>query len=298
MNYLEGFGAYLSTKNKVCFRGAKSITACLKYLDGIISLVAWGLLSMSSVTVVPTFILQIDGFFREGLQLILSRTRFSPQGCGIEFDDLNAVPSDAPSLFIVGVGQKQDLIFRRIRALYPLSFIVAVGDESNPDCLVSALDAGANAALFNSVAPNALVDCLHAITNGNLVVIDSRLCPLTMIQPKIDERLSPPIQNDAPWVGETTPHASKQLLSAREIAILERIVRGDSNKHVARFFKIAEPTVKAHVKAIFRKIGAANRTQAAIWAINNKPLDGVHDSQHDISTLLQQHVTNGESRTQ
>jgi two-component system nitrate/nitrite response regulator NarL len=58
-------------------------------------------------------------------------------------------------------------------------------------------------------------------------------------------------------------------LSAREIAILERIVRGDSNKHVARFFKIAEPTVKAHVKAILRKIGASNRTQAAIWALNN-----------------------------
>jgi pyridoxal/pyridoxine/pyridoxamine kinase len=37
----------------------------------------------------------------------------------------------------------------------------------------------------------------------------------------------------------------------REIAILERIV-GDSNKHVARFFDIAEATVKAHVKAIFR----------------------------------------------
>ena len=59
-------------------------------------------------------------------------------------------------------------------------------------------------------------------------------------------------------------------LSSREIAILERIVRGDSNKHVARFFKIAEPTVKAHVKAIFRKLGASNRNQAAMWAVNNR----------------------------
>src|SRR4029450_8496441 len=61
--------------------------------------------------------------------------------------------------------------------------------------------------------------------------------------------------------------ATKQL-SSREIAILERIVRGDSNKHVARFFNIAEPTVKAHVKAILRKLGASNRTQAAMWAVN------------------------------
>jgi len=32
--------------------------------------------------------------------------------------------------------------------------------------------------------------------------------------------------------------------------------------------------VKAHVKAIFRKIGASNRTQAAIWAISNKLFEG------------------------
>jgi two-component system nitrate/nitrite response regulator NarL len=75
-------------------------------------------------------------------------------------------------------------------------------------------------------------------------------------------------------------------LSSREIAILERIVRGDSNKQVARFFKIAEPTVKAHVKAIFRKIGASNRTQAAIWALSHKLFDGAYGGSHDLPILL------------
>jgi two-component system, NarL family, nitrate/nitrite response regulator NarL len=74
-------------------------------------------------------------------------------------------------------------------------------------------------------------------------------------------------------------------LSAREIAILRRIIRGDSNKHVARFFEIAEATVKAHVKAIFRKIGATNRTQAAMWALNHGLLDGL-DGARDISQLV------------
>jgi two-component system, NarL family, nitrate/nitrite response regulator NarL len=77
-------------------------------------------------------------------------------------------------------------------------------------------------------------------------------------------------------------------LSAREIAIVERIVRGDSNKHVARYFKIAEPTVKAHVKAIFRKIGASNRTQAAIWALNHKLFDNLGGASQGLpSTLLE-----------
>lgn len=251
---------------------------------------------MSSVAVMPTFILQIDGFVWEGLRLILSRTRFDIQGYGSELDDLDGIPSGEPSLFIVGVRQKQDLLFKRIRALHPASFIVAFGDERNPDCLASALEAGANAALFNSVEPNSLVSCLHAIANGNVIILDSRLWSNTSTQPGIVERPSPPIQNDAAWQPDGLLHASKQL-STRELAILERIVQGDSNKHVARFFHIAEPTVKAHVKAIFRKIGAANRTQAATWALNNKLVDPMNDPQQEASPLLQQ-LNGGERRTQ
>src|SRR5262249_21268232 len=232
------------------------------------------------------YILQSDGLFREGLRLILSSTRFRPQGCAIELDDLGEVPSNRPVLFIVGIGPKQGVICRRIRDQYPLAFIVAVAEESNRRCLASALEDGANAALFSSVKPSALVSSLHAVTNGDLVLIDARLWSLEL-QKKSDERASPPIQNDALWENENEPRHAVRQLTAREVAILERIVRGDSNKHVARFFKIAEPTVKAHVKAIFRKIGASNRTQAATWALKHKPFHGLNGSPHDLSRLLQ-----------
>jgi two-component system nitrate/nitrite response regulator NarL len=228
-----------------------------------------------SESAVPTYILESDGLFREGLRLILSSTRFRPRGCAIELDDLAEIPSDKPVIFIIGEGAIQAELYSRIRKQYPLAFIVAVADESNPRSLASALDDGANAVLFNSVTPSALVSTLQAVMNGKLILIDARLWPLE-IQPKAEEkaeeRPSPPIQSDGPWEGEEA--LAIKDLSTREVAILERIVRGDSNKHVARFFKIAEPTVKAHVKAIFRKIGASNRTQAAIWAINNRLFDG------------------------
>jgi two-component system, NarL family, nitrate/nitrite response regulator NarL len=236
-------------------------------------------------SIVPTFILESDGLFREGLRLILSRTRFRPQSCGTELDDLKEVPSDMPTLFIVGIGQKQDLVCKRIRDQYPCSFIVAVGDESNHKCLTGTLDDGANAALCTSVTPNGLVSSLHAVMNGGIIVIDARLWPLE-IQSKAGQRVSPSIQNATAWEAESEPHAMKQF-SAREIAILERIVRGDSNKHVARLFNIAEATVKAHVKAIFRKIGASNRTQAAIWALNHGLFDTLDGDAQDISVLLE-----------
>ena len=58
-------------------------------------------------------------------------------------------------------------------------------------------------------------------------------------------------------------------LSAREKSILRCMVDGDSNKVIARKIDITEATVKVHVKAILRKIRVHNRTQGAIWAMNN-----------------------------
>jgi two-component system nitrate/nitrite response regulator NarL len=222
---------------------------------------------MSYEPAVPTFIVQKDGLFREGLRLILSNTRFRPHDCAIELHDLVDVPRDRAALFIVGVGPNEETICGRIRDQFPLAVVVAVADESNPESLANALDDGASAALFNSVSPDAFVSTLQAVINEGLVLIDARLWSLG-IQPKAEERLPPALQNEILWMPAGEAQAGRQL-SSREIAILERIVRGDSNKHVARFFNIAEPTVKAHVKAILRKLGASNRTQAAMWAVNH-----------------------------
>ena len=64
--------------------------------------------------------------------------------------------------------------------------------------------------------------------------------------------------------GNREPH-----LSARQRLILRYLIEGDPNKTIARKIHITEATVKVHVKAILRKIRVHNRTQAAIWAMNN-----------------------------
>jgi two-component system nitrate/nitrite response regulator NarL len=46
-------------------------------------------------------------------------------------------------------------------------------------------------------------------------------------------------------------------------------MQGEPNKVIARKLEVTEATIKVHVKAILRKIGAANRTQAAMWANEN-----------------------------
>ena len=58
----------------------------------------------------------------------------------------------------------------------------------------------------------------------------------------------------------------KAQLSAREIDVLRRICQGMANKEIARELKLQEVTVKLHMKTLFRKIEARNRTHAAMIA--------------------------------
>lgn len=55
-------------------------------------------------------------------------------------------------------------------------------------------------------------------------------------------------------------------LTDRELQVLKGLTEGKSNKEIARDLDIQEPTVKLHMKTLYRKVGAANRTQAALIA--------------------------------
>jgi len=228
-----------------------------------------------------TFILGSDGLFREGLRLILSKTPFRPLACATELSGLPEVPG-GPILFVVGMtGEEHDSLCMNVRSRYPGSYIVVVGDQHLN--LTETLAEGADGAFLSSITPKALVSSLHALVSGDLVIIDNRLWSSRILvraeEPsdpvRISERPTAPTRIAARLDAETEFH---DPLSVREIAILKRIVKGESNKHVARFFKIAEATVKAHVKAIFRKIGATNRTQAAMLAVQYRIFDSIEES--------------------
>lgn len=60
-----------------------------------------------------------------------------------------------------------------------------------------------------------------------------------------------------------------QALTPRESEILMHLMTGESNKGIARHLGTTEATVKVHLKSVLRKIPATNRTQAAIWAMDN-----------------------------
>lgn len=67
-------------------------------------------------------------------------------------------------------------------------------------------------------------------------------------------------------VDDTPVNPLAEKLSPRELQVLKGLTEGKSNKQIARDLELQEPTVKLHVKTLYRKVGAANRTQAALIA--------------------------------
>lgn len=67
-------------------------------------------------------------------------------------------------------------------------------------------------------------------------------------------------------VEDEPTNALAEKLTQRERQVLKGLTEGKSNKQIARDLEILEPTVKLHVKTLYRKVGAANRTQAAMIA--------------------------------
>jgi two-component system, NarL family, nitrate/nitrite response regulator NarL len=151
----------------------------------------------------------------------------------------------------------------------PSGRVAVLSDHCRPGDMVSAFQAGANAYFVKLVNCNAFMKALELVMLGETILPPELL---SFIGNREDVQEYPPVSSGREEGGEAVlSNGTDEMprLSAREQSILRCIVEGDSNKAIARKISIAEATVKVHVKAILRKIRLHNRTQAAIWAMNN-----------------------------
>ncbi|MFD3188984.1 response regulator transcription factor [Sedimentitalea sp. HM32M-2] len=80
-----------------------------------------------------------------------------------------------------------------------------------------------------------------------------------------------PADATAPRMATLEEIARETKLSAREMAVIQKLRDGASNKDIAKKLNIVENTVKVHLRSCYRKIGVKNRTQAAVWAAKYLP---------------------------
>jgi DNA-binding NarL/FixJ family response regulator len=173
-------------------------------------------------------------------------------------------------LLIVHTGDDFNFPIEQIelfRSRQPNGRIAIVADRYRLEELVSAYRAGANGYFVAVMTSHILIKSLELVMMGETVfppaflsfALNPESNPVTEEVPQQDGR-----QIVVAAEGELAPR-----LSPREKSILRCLIEGDSNKSIARKTDITEATVKVHVKAILRKIRVRNRTQAAIWGMNN-----------------------------
>lgn len=239
---------------------------------------------------IPTVVVSRNLFLREGLLRILSATpRYRVVSINNSPEERLPTPNDCPILYVF-VADRSPLDTTRIAALLeadlPLARIVVLDGSSDASACREALRAGASAYLHTSMEPDAFIKALDLIMVGGVTLIANEPSQMVVLfapggnHKAADLSTSQRAEETVQWT-ELTLSSSLfpahddmvQRLSLREREILECIVRGESNKRIARQFEIAEATVKAHVKTILRKIGARNRTQAAMWAVRHRVPD-------------------------
>ena len=80
---------------------------------------------------------------------------------------------------------------------------------------------------------------------------------------------STPLQHSLP--SQVSPNPEINLsLSSREKQVVDLVCKGKANKQIAYDLHLTEGTVKEYLNRIFRKVGASNRTELAIWAITTQ----------------------------
>ena len=210
---------------------------------------------------------------REGLARILRSVNFRVLASVSSADDLpqNKLQLHRLLFLIVHTGEDFDAAVEQIERLsdrHPGARIAIVADHYRPDELVSAFRAGANGYLVD------VMTCDVFIRSIELVMMGETIFPrafLSFVLNPDGNHLDAAVSRDENDLVTTEDTIGPQL-SPQEKSILRCLIEGDSNKCIARKIDIAEATVKVHVKAILRKIRVQNRTQAAIWGMNNGSL--------------------------
>jgi two-component system, NarL family, nitrate/nitrite response regulator NarL len=158
-----------------------------------------------------------------------------------------------------------------VRRQCPEARIVALADRFDLGFVRLGYQAGVDG--FCS-APSTLEILIKSL---ELVMLGEAVLPSGVLRAIVDGSLQCLEQTpDDPRPRELKPSdLMDRKLSPREIQILNCLKEGAPNKAIARKLDITEATIKVHVKAILRKIGASNRTQAAMWASQRLPRRGV-----------------------
>jgi DNA-binding NarL/FixJ family response regulator len=144
-------------------------------------------------------------------------------------------------------------LLRSVKAEWPDIPVIMLSTYENAPYVKRALSDGASGYLLKDATPEDLSQAINVAMSGSGNVLSPRV-----IQNLFDD-------------AESNSHNGRRSefsLTQRENDILGLLSEGRSNRDIAQSLFLSEKTVKAHLAAIFRKLGVTNRTQAAMAAVS------------------------------
>jgi len=120
------------------------------------------------------------------------------------------------------------------------------------------LEAGATGYVLKDINPENLARAIDGVCNGR-----------TLIHPHVARQL---VERFRVLSREKDGTNGNHLggLTTREFEILLEVSKGSTDREIAQRIFLSTTTVKSHIRAIFRKIGARNRTQAVVYVLKHR----------------------------
>jgi len=138
----------------------------------------------------------------------------------------------------------------RIKQDRPRMPVLVLSIYDNPTYVARAAALGANGYLIKTATQEEVVDAVQRVAAGENIWTREELRRGTgaAATPRLLDDMEAP-------------------LTRRESEVLRQLAHGLTNKEIAQALGISYETVKEHVQHILRKVGVADRTQAAVWAV-------------------------------
>jgi DNA-binding NarL/FixJ family response regulator len=140
-----------------------------------------------------------------------------------------------------------------LRERHPDTTVVVLSGVEDDEIIERALSGGAAALVKKSISPADLPVLLRQVLQGSVKFATPRIARAVVTKATRESQLDV-VRAEA--CGETG-------LTARELEVLEMVARGLPNRAVAEELFLSDQTVKRHLRKVYRKLGVANRTEAA-----------------------------------
>ena len=178
---------------------------------------------------------------------------------------IQAVRTLAPTVVLLDLflpGQDGIGVLGQIKQDRPATEVLMLTSSQDDQHLLAAIRAGALAYLPKTAGVDQVVTAVRAAARGESV-----------LEPRIAARLVREVRQ------ASARRRPLDQLSPRELEVLAALAHGRTNRQIARALQISEETVKAHVSSVLAKLGLADRTQAAIFGLQQRlvPLDQALD---------------------